>query len=190
MLCEKQRAVKFFSCEIRCAGLRGMSGSTVERTARIVRTKTEAAAEAARTRGSRLVRTVTEDSIALEASRQAEAEVLQLHASTEVATPAAAAADHRFRARCSLSLSRQQPATPPPRLRHRFRHSPPPTPLATVTATPSLPPPSGVGQGGLPVYGARHLRRGDALRRYASRAARDGAQLEPGAASLQLISHA
>lgn len=184
--------MKFFSREIRCAGgLRGMSGSTVERTARIVRTKTEAAAEAARTRGSRLVRTVTEDSIALEASRQAEAEVLQLHASTEVATPAAAAAaDHCFRARCSLSLSRQQPATPPPRLRHRFRHSPPPTPLATVTATPSLPPPSGVGQGGLPVYGARHLRRGDAFRRYASRAARDGAQLEPGAASLQLISHA
>ena len=134
MLCEKQCALKFFSREIRCAGLRGMSGSTVERTARIVRTKTEAAAEAARTRGSRLVRTVTEDSIALEASRQAEAEVLQLHASTEVATPAAAAADHRFRARCSLSLANSQPrlhlaCATASATRHRRRRSPPSPPL-------------------------------------------------------------
>lgn len=127
--------MKFFSREIRCAGgLRGMSGSTVERTARIVRTKTEAAAEAARTRGSRLVRTVTEDSIALEASRQAEAEVLQLHASTEVATPAAAAADHRYRARCSLSLANSQPrlhlaCATASATRHRRRRSPPSPPL-------------------------------------------------------------
>lgn len=130
----RKSRVKFFSCEIRCAGLRGMSGSTVERTARIVRTKTEAAAEAARTRGSRLVRTVTEDSIALEASRQAEAEVLQLHASTEVATPAAAAADHRFRARCSLSLANSQPrlhlaCATASATRHRRRRSPPSPPL-------------------------------------------------------------